>query len=102
MQLEDITSSDRLAREYTATMFKHQLFGRVWIIQELGLASNVKVLSGDLEIEWYELIEFIMCLQTKADIPEMHFKNRLIPALRTYLQYIFPHGDKNIKRPRNS
>lgn len=42
--------------------FLRSWFTRVWCIQELGLASNIRMFMGKTELEWHEVLKFLCLL----------------------------------------
>lgn len=69
--LEVMDAQDQADLEFVVQMFGAPLFSRVWIIQELGVASEVKFLYGDFDIDWVDLVFFVNCMNRSLDLYEL-------------------------------
>ena len=53
---EDINALDSQDWKFLDAVFSDEYFRRVWVMQEIGIASKAKILFGGEEVEWLTLV----------------------------------------------
>jgi hypothetical protein len=59
----DISRWDKVRKLMSA-----RYFTRVWVQQEVGIASNAVILYGKSEMQWAELVELMLCTAARSDL----------------------------------
>jgi len=70
---EVMNDSDQAELEVVVRMFERPLFNRVWIIQEIGVASDITFLYGGSEIDRIDLLYFVNCMVGSQDLYQLEY-----------------------------
>ncbi|OCL09838.1 HET-domain-containing protein [Glonium stellatum] len=75
--LAQLTESEVDRWEAVSALLSNPWFGRVWVMQEVGLAADALFFCGDAEIEAIELLEFFLSLLGSGQALYDHFSLNL-------------------------
>jgi hypothetical protein len=79
---------DPLVREAATALFGEQYWRRVWVIQEITVASKVTILYGDHRFRWNDVVAVLRQLQATQNDSNPHPHPLLLQA-RVTVQCIF-------------
>jgi hypothetical protein len=65
-------------------LFKREWFSRVWVIQEVILAYELRLMCGNYEVDWDDILKAVeICLDNDADLLEAgSYLREIIPSLK--------------------
>ncbi|KAI8192378.1 hypothetical protein KHU50_006232 [Colletotrichum sp. SAR 10_65] len=78
-------------------IFKKPWFGRVWVLQEVGLAREVLLAYGRSSINFTEIMDFAQAwAQTGNDFPGVYFSSGLISGLFNHVWATIAGGEPSL------
>ncbi|OCK87639.1 HET-domain-containing protein [Cenococcum geophilum 1.58] len=64
----DNIASDLKRWDKVSKLMESTYFTRVWVLQEVGLASKATILYGAAELNWAEIVELMLCIALRSDL----------------------------------